>query len=370
MRYIHIAGTNGKGSVAEYLSRIITAAGEKCGCFTSPHLISPTERFRIDDDYIQEDLLNSLLREVNKEELAVNDTLFAAYTAAALIWFERNGVETAVMETGLGGRLDPTNKIDPALTVLTPIDYDHMSLLGSSLEQIAYEKCGIIKPGVPVVSTRQKKEIEKIIISRCKELNAPLYFAEQVKSISSTLNGQIFSFEKEEYSINAIGTDQPDNAALATLAAKKIGVSHEHIKTGLINTKLRCRAQYINGIPDMLLDGAHNAGAIESLILTLKKHFNDRDKVLLFACMKDKDYKTMIKILDPYFSSVILTRVDETRGVQAEKLASLFSHNCYIKEEPEQAFLLSSEKAREENALLTVTGSFYLCGDVLRQMNI
>ena len=125
MKYVHIAGTNGKGSVAEYISSIITAAGKKCGCFTSPHIVLPAERLRIDGRCIEEAVLDELIYEVKSKGLAVNDTLFSAYTAAALLWFKRSGVEYAVLETGLGGRLDPTNYVTPSIIVLTPIDYDH-----------------------------------------------------------------------------------------------------------------------------------------------------------------------------------------------------------------------------------------------------
>mgnify|MGYP000853421061 FL=1 len=154
MKYVHIAGTNGKGSAAEYIYQIISAAGETCGLFTSPHLVSPTERFRANGRQISAAELDALLREVEQKKLAVNDSLFAAYTAAALLCFERLGLSYAVLETGLGGRLDPTNVVTPEISVLTAIGCDHVGLLGDTIEKIASEKAGIIKPGVPVVSAR------------------------------------------------------------------------------------------------------------------------------------------------------------------------------------------------------------------------
>lgn len=366
MKFIHIAGTNGKGSVAEYISHIIIAAGHKCACFTSPHLVSPTERMRIDGEHIDAAILESLLKEVEEKKLAVNDTLFAAYTAAALLWFSRMGAEFAVMETGLGGRLDPTNSIQPSVVVLASVGFDHTDILGDSLSQIATEKCGIIKQGVPVVSASQHKDVKDVIVSRCVETSSPLEFAHEVNVLSSALNGQTFVFDGKEYSIRSIGKKQPDNAGLAILVVKNLGVTQQNICDGLINTQLKCRTQYIKGNPDIVIDGAHNPSSVDVLLSTLDEYFTRTNKVLLFTCMKDKDYLSMIAKLSPCFSSVVVTSVDEIRGADTEELSHHFSQttHCEIEEDPIRAFKRAQEIANLEQALLVVCGSFYLAGSI------
>lgn len=368
MKFVHIAGTNGKGSVSEYIYSILMAAGVRAGCFTSPHLISPAERMRLNGHEISEAEYDAFMAEAAERKLAVNDTLFAHQTAAALLWFERNGAEYAVMETGLGGRLDPTNCILPSVAVLTSIDYDHMELLGNTIEQIAEEKCGIIKPGVSVVSAAQRAQAVKVIVSRCKQKNSPLRFARPAQITARSEEGQTFLFEGEEYSISAIGIGQPGNAALAILAAKQLGIDPDSIKAGIASTRLKCRAQYIKGDPDIILDGGHNAAAVKSLLETLDAYFSDRKKVLLFACMKDKEYETIIKSLKDTFERVIATRADEKRGEDPEKLCSLFSRftRCSAKNDVCEAYSGAKEEARRQGAMLVVCGSFYLAGRVLQ----
>ncbi len=364
MRYVHIAGTNGKGSAAEYISEIIMAAGKRCGCFTSPHLVSPTERFRVNGKAIGAAELEALLEEVAQKGLAVNETLFAAYTAAALMWFERLNVDYAVMETGLGGRMDPTNVIMPEVTVLTAIGYDHMDVLGDTIEKIAAEKAGIIKPGVPVVSARQLPEAEAVIREEAQRNGAPMYIAPPVKLLSASLEGQIFEADGQRYQIRGIGDMQPEAASLALRAARVMGFGEYAINKGIARTALLCRTQYIPGPPDMLLDGAHNGPAVEALCRALDRYFSDRRKVLMFACMKDKDYTDMVEQLAPRFERVIVTSADAARGVEPMTLKTLFSvyTECAIEEYAGTAFEKASGFAVKSSGLLVVCGSFYLAG--------
>ncbi len=366
MKYVHIAGTNGKGSVAEYISRIITAAGKKCGCFTSPHIVSPAERLKIDGRCIEETVLNELISEVKSKGITVNDTLFAAQTAAALFWFERGGAEYAVLETGLGGRLDPTNHVTPCISVLTPIDYDHMNVLGDTLEKIAYEKSGIIKPGVPVISTAQHPEVMHIIEQCCINAGAPLTIAPPVR-ILSDVYGQTFETGKDRYKINALGEHQAHNAALAACAARCIGIDGGAICKGLAESRLSCRTQFFKGVPDILIDGAHNAAAVEALIKVMDAYFVGRDKVLLFACMADKDYRTMADKLARHFSKVYVTKADEKRGAGLQTLQELFAKHttCEAVQAPLDAFRAAREAAINSGAVLVAAGSFYLAGKLL-----
>lgn len=364
MKYVHIAGTNGKGSVTEYIYRILMAAGTCTGCFTSPHLVSPTERMRIDERMVGEEELDALLKEVASKKLAVNHTLFAAYTAAALLWFERKGAEYAVIETGIGGRHDSTNVITPCVSVLTPISYDHMAILGDTLTQIAYDKSGIIKPGVPIISAAQPDEAMTVILVESLKMNAPQIVAPRVDIVSATVNGQTFVVEGKEYAIRAIGHHQPDNAALAVKTAQALGIGDDAIRKGLKNAVLRCRTQYVPGEPDILLDGAHNADAAKALCASLDDHFADREKVLLFACMKDKDYTLMIRALAPYFSQVIVTGVGMERETDPDVLCEQFCvyTKCSAQPDTLAAFEQAKAAARDAGAMLVVCGSFYLAG--------
>ena len=370
MKFVHIAGTNGKGSAAAYISRIITAAEKRCGSFTSPHLISPVERFQIDGQCIDTQMLDSLMQEVAQNRLAVNDTLFAAYTAAALLCFERSDVEYAVMETGLGGRLDPTNSIAPDITVLTSISIDHTDILGSRIEDIAAEKCGIIKPGVPVVSAAQNPIVRDIIARYCSDIGSPLHFADDIKLLSQSVGGQNFETGGHRYNIRAIGTAQPQNAALAVWACRILGFDETTIAAGLEATVLVARTQYIPGRPDILLDGAHNPASAAMLAETLDKYFYDRRKVLLFACMKNKDYRRIIDILGRYFERVITTRIGEKRGVEASDICMHFQKNLACEAYPNfnRAFDRARDVAAEDDVLLVITGSLYLAGAVWHRL--
>ncbi len=364
MKYIHIAGTNGKGSVAEYIYRILMAAGKRTGCFTSPHLVSPTERMRVDERRIGEAELAVLLEKVAKKKLAVNDTLFAAYTAAVLLWFERQGADFAVIETGIGGRNDSTNVITPNVCVLTPIDYDHMALLGDTLTQIAHDKSGIIKPGVPVISAVQQAEAMTVIDAESRRMGASLTVAPSVRIREASAQGQRFEMNGQDYFIRTIGRHQPQNAALAILAAQTLGIGENAIQEGLKNTVLRCRTQLVPGEPDILLDGAHNAASVSALCDVLGDYFADREKVLLFTCMQDKDFSPMISELAPFFSQAFITSVSLERGADPNALSVLFNQHMQsrVQPDPMRAFEEAKAVARQKGALLVICGSFYLAG--------
>lgn len=369
MRFVHIAGTNGKGSVAEYISHILTAAGERCGCFTSPHLVSPTERMRIDGRDIGQDPLDALMAEVRQKRLAVNDSLFAAYTAAALLWFERQHVAWAVMETGLGGRLDPTNVISPAVTVLTSVDVDHTDVLGKRIEDIAAEKAGIIKPGVPVVSAPQHPQVRDFFSVHCQKVGAPLQFADGVDVINASFEGQTFLFHSVKYTIRAIGKAQPYNAALAVLACRTLGISETAIAAGLSEAILPARIQYVKGEPDMIIDGAHNPAAAAVLADALSQVFPHRKKVFLLACMNNKDWHGIIDALQNHMDQVVITQADAFRGADPSGLCAYMTPHilCETQKEPVLAFRNANAAAKENGALLVITGSLYLAGIIRRQ---
>ncbi len=366
MRFVHIAGTNGKGSVSEYVYRMLRAAGKSVGCFTSPHLVSVTERIRMNGREIPQAEYDTAMAEAAQKHLAVNSTLFAQQTAAALLWFEKSGVEWAVMETGLGGRLDPTNTLRPEVTILTSIGIDHTDILGATLEQIAAEKCGVIKPGVPVISAPQHKAATEMINDTCARLGCRLHVVGNLQTKRASLEGQTLEFDGSEYDIRMIGAMQPVNAAAAVLAAREIGLPQAAIKAGLKEAVIPCRTQYIPGEPEMLLDGAHNVSAVDALLITLDRYFAGREITLLFACMRNKDYAGMADRLGPRCMKAFVTNVDLERGMGAAALQGLFAEytECSAEDGAEQAFELARDYARENGSLLLVCGSLYLAGYV------
>lgn len=366
MRFVHIAGTNGKGSVSEYIYRILMAAGKSTGCFTSPHLVSPTERIRLNGQDIPMAEYDAAMAEAAERKLAVNDTLFAQQAAAALLWLENNGAEYAVIETGIGGRKDATNVLSPEVTVLTSIGIDHTDILGATLEQIAYDKCGIIKPGVPVVSAPQHRLVAGMIADTCKRQGSLLYLAEGVRVTEASLSGQTFEFLGDSYDIRMIGAVQPVNAAMAVLAARTLGLPQAAIQQGLKEAMVPCRTQYVPGTPDMLLDGAHNVPAVDMLLQTLDEYFAGREITLLFACMRNKDYTVMAQRLGPRCRKAFVTNVDIERGMDTATLQSLFAAHteCTAEDDADRAYGLAREYARQHGALLLVCGSLYLAGRI------
>ena len=366
MKFIHIAGTNGKGSVSEYIYRILMAAGKSTGCFTSPHLISATERIRLNGCSIPQAEYDATMAEAADKHLAVNGTLFAQMMAAALLWFERSGAEYAVIETGIGGRRDATNVLTPEVSVLTSIGIDHTDMLGSTIEQIAQDKCGIIKPGVPVISAPQQPVVADIIRETCEQLGCTVQFAEGVGPVCASLAGQTFRFQRRQYGIRMIGAMQPANAAVAVLVAQTLGLPQAAIEQGLRETMVPCRTQYIPGAPELLLDGAHNVPAVDALLQTVDEYFAGREITLLFACMRNKDYMGLVQRLGPRCHKAFITRVDDMRGLETATLQPLFSTytDCTAEDDPERAFALAWEHARANGALLLVCGSLYLAGYV------
>ena len=364
MKFIHIAGTNGKGSVAEYIYNIIMAGGASCGCYTSPHLVSPTERIRLNGSEISKEEFDLLMKRVKKEKLAVNETLFAQYTAAAFEWFNENKPEYAVIETGLGGRFDPTNVLEEKTVILTPISYDHMQYLGYDIKDIAKEKCGIIKQSNYVISEKQIPEVMKVINSQCEEKQAHLHYTSEIEVKKSTLEGQTFTYENKLYSIRSFGLHQPDNAAAAIDCAYHLGFDYDSIQKGFNNTIISARTQYFPGNPPMLIDGAHNPDAIEMLIKTMQHFFKGKRKVLLFACMHDKDYNAMVDTLAPHFESVVIVSADTKRGADIHELKKLFSKHITSSIELDilSGFEMAKKIALKKDALLVVSGSLYLAG--------
>lgn len=358
MNYIHIAGTNAKGSVSEYIYQILMAEGYSCGIFTSPHLFSPAERFRMNGRTITEEEYQRYMKDAGGVK---GEHMFRRWTRAALAWFEDNNLDFAVIEAGIGGSKDSTNVVDAKIAVLTPISLDHTKILGDTVEKIARDKCGIIKPGAAVITFGQRRSVMRIIESVCKKQGARLIVAEEPKILHAGLDGQDFAYKDiTRLSISAVSPHQADDACGAIEAALAAGASAEAIKKGLANTHLEARVQVIS--PGLVIDGAHNPAAIGELKLALEKHFVGKKILVLTAVMRDKDANGIAAGIRKFANKVVCTCVDRERGLPAFDWAKHFDDADYFSD-PRSAFAYAKVMNPE---VLVVCGSFYLAGVALR----
>lgn len=366
-KIVHVAGTNGKGSVCTLLAGAISAAGYKTGLFVSPHLVSPAERIQIDGIPIAKTSFSQAVVDVFQEE---EDELnfFEILTAAALVYFARKKVDYAVLETGLGGRKDPTNVCTPVLSIITAIGLDHMQYLGSSLTQIAREKAGIIKPGVPVISGTVNPSVREVIAKTAKSKNAPLAFVglgepfwesgvdfKTGQTLLRTEDGSIWP-------LHVLGARQTLNACVVYQAAKTLGLPARAVKKAFEKASLPGRFEvFQNGKNTLVLDGAHNPQAVELLMEFWRKTPFAENAALLCGFMKDKDYKKMLSLLRPYFKTVIVTVPPSPRGAGEEEIRDALPKNMHITFEPDWKKAFALAKTYEKTLC---TGSFYLAGAV------
>lgn len=366
MKYVHLAGTNAKGSTAQYVAEILSQS-HQCGLFTSPHIISPCERMRINGKMIAQKKYDVYMKNAKGEH---DSHLFCVWTRAALAWFEDQEVQYAVIETGLGGRCDPTNVIPAQMQILTPISYDHMELLGHTLTEIAHEKCGIIKKNSLVISHPQDEEAMRVIRQTCNGMNAALIVLNEknIRLKNSGLMGQCFDFsyngqDFKELHIDGISPMQVDNACVAIMAAAELGIAKKEIIDGIENTRIQARVQRCN---DVIIDGAHNSAAMDELANTIKKHFKKQHITVLCAVMQDKDIMSITKRIEDFADDVVCTCADNKRGISARELKQFFIKQAVSIENPEYAYESAMEIVSKKKGILVVCGSFYLAAHILK----
>ena len=372
-KIIHVAGTNGKGSVSAMLARTLECAGYKTGLFVSPHLLSPTERIQINGKPISKQRFSQAVIAVfQEEEEELN--FFEILTAAALLSFAKQQVQYVVLETGMGGRKDPTNVCNPVLSLITSIGLDHMQYLGSSLSQIAYEKAGIIKPGVPVISGTVNPAAREVIRKTAKEKKAPLLFVEEGEPFYEYaydfVNNQtvLHTRDYQEWILHALGRRQTINACVTYQAAKNLNLPEEAVRQGLETVRLPGRFEVAqSGGNTFILDGAHNPQAVELLMDFWQKTPFTHDTALLCGFMKDKDYKKMLALLCPNFTQIILTVPPSARGAEQVELFAALPKKAKVRFEPDwkKALMLAKESPR-----VLCTGSFYLVGAVRGKLRL
>lgn len=360
-RVVHVAGTNGKGSVCAMIDAGLRAAGVRSGLFTSPHLIEPTERIQIDGMPVSreefEQAFNAVHEAASKLELDAHPTYFETVTAMALWLFRERGVETAVIEVGLGGRLDATNVVEPALTVITAIDYDHQLYLGDTLEQIAAEKAGILKPGVPAVFSKQGPAATSVLNARAKELGIPVTRAEEfeVRDLVVDARGSRFS----GIICPLAGEHQVDNAITAAQALVILGVSAE----GIEETRWPGRIEHVTPNPDTILDGAHNPGGARALAQYLQRFYGHRKIWMIFGAMRDKDVKEVADILFHVADELVFTAptAPGNRALEPEALREMARRGHT---EPTIAAAIEyTFKCLSAEDVVVITGSLYLAGE-------
>jgi dihydrofolate synthase/folylpolyglutamate synthase len=330
-RYIHIAGTNGKGSVAAMLSAILTRAGYPVGLFTSPHLISFNERYRLRDQEVSAERLLALINEVRAAvDIAEPPTFFEFATAMAFLYFLQEGAGPIILETGMGGRLDATNIVQPLISVITNISRDHQEHLGAGLLAIAGEKAGIIKPGAPLVTMARQKQVLTLFRNRCQEVDAPLYQG-GVDFKSRGQSGGVFDYFGLKQQINGLtlnlkGRHQYGNAAVALAAVELLSeagfpVSEAAIREGLLAARWPGRLEQLPQDSRIWLDGAHNPAAALILAQNLKPARANGRLILVMGVMADKDVDTILARLLPLAQTVIFTQPQYFRAATTKDLA-------------------------------------------------
>ena len=376
-QYLHVAGTNGKGSVAAMLSTILTRAGYPVGLFTSPHLVRFEERYRLQDKDISSLELLSLINQVrNAIDESEPPTFFEFATAMAFLYFHQQGARPIILETGMGGRLDATNIVTPLASVITNISLDHQYFLGETLSAIAYEKAGIIKEAVPLVTHAKQKRVLALFQKRCQELNAPMYVGGVNFKTRGRSNGRFSYFglkgNLENLSVNLLGRHQYRNAAVALavvelLQEQGFPVPEKAIREGLAGVRWPGRLERVAQDPRVILDGAHNPAAARSLAQVLKEAKLPGRRFLVTGIMADKDGHAILESLLPLAQTVIFTRPRYFRAAKPEDLARWaepYPLEVLVEPEVSRAVRRAQDLAGPQDQVV-VTGSLYTVGEAM-----
>ena len=378
LRFVHITGTNGKGSTAAMLAAVLTAAGYSTGLFTSPHLRRYNERIRVDGREISDGELSALLEEVRPllARLGEKPSQFELLTALGLLYFQRKGCDLAVLEVGMGGRLDPTNVIPvPEAAVITAVGLDHTAYLGTTVPQVAGEKAGIIKPGCEVILSHQNREVLDVVAARCADTGARLTVTapEALTVTAHSLDGQRFSYrDRQDLRIALLGPYQTQNAAAALDAADALRrrdwtIPEEALRQGLTSASWPGRFEVLQRRPDLIVDGAHNPNGAAALADCLRTYLPNRPVTFVMGVMADKDSAGMLDLMAPLARSFVTVTPDSSRALDAAALAadirSRFGLTVRDAGTVEDGVALALSDAGPEDAVC-VFGSLYQVGTV------
>ena len=380
LHVVHVAGTNGKGSVCAMLESALRADGRRTGLFTSPHLSEPTERIRIDGVPLSAERFAGAFNRIHATvetlvaggAIDMHTTYFETVTAMALAVFAEESVDVVVLEVGLGGRLDATNVIVPDLAVITPVDFDHEAFLGKSLESIAGEKAGILKPGVPAVFARQRPEAERVLADSAASLGVPISRTEEwpVRELVLDARGSSFKLDRSltvaarylQIRCPLAGAHQVENAVTAAVALLQLGVSKSAIESGIANTRWPGRLEHLSESPEIILDGAHNPAGARALAAHIQRFYGDRRVRLIYGAMRDKAVAEISGILFPLAQQVIVTAPRQARALAPETMRQISDH-ADLTTAPgiEAALAMVAGAARED--VVFVTGSLFLVAE-------
>ena len=378
LKYIHVAGTNGKGSFCAMTDSILRRAGYKVGLFTSPYIVEFNERMRIDGENISNEELCELVEIIKPyaDKMADKPTEFELITALAFLYFARNNCDIVVLECGLGGRLDATNVIkDPVLSVITGIALDHTSILGNTVEEIAGEKAGIIKGGVPVLWCGSDAGADRVISAKAKEVGAPMARVDRstLEIKEMTLDGTTFDFGvKRDISLSLLGTYQPLNAtnvlsAIDILNESGFNIDDAAIHVGMRAVRWPARFEIISRDPLIIADGGHNPEGIDSAVSSIKKYFGEDKVAIITGVMADKDYRYMAARISSVAKKAFCLTPDNPRALSAKEYAKVFDSlgvEAVACDSVEDAVNNAVVWAKENNASIVSLGSLYMYCEV------
>jgi dihydrofolate synthase/folylpolyglutamate synthase len=360
-RFVHVAGTNGKGSTCAMIESGLRAADARTGLYTSPHLNQPTERIRIEGRAVSEDQFAVAFDEVHRVaegmlaagEIDLHPTYFETVTAMAFLLFARAHVDTVVLEVGLGGRLDATNVVIPALCVITPIDFDHQFFLGDTLAKIAGEKAGILKPGVEAIFAEQPAEAETVLRAHAK---APYTLTREwaITNLAVDARGSRFRMRDVEVICPLAGEHQVENARTAAIALHHLGIS----PAGISMTRWPGRLEQVSQQPETILDGAHNPAGTRALAAYIRRFYAGRRIWIVYGVMRDKAVQEMTSILFPLAQRVILTMPDNSRAMPPENIAAI---GATVTHSVAEAVALLREA--DPSDVVFITGSLFVVGE-------
>ncbi|MCL4529143.1 MAG: bifunctional folylpolyglutamate synthase/dihydrofolate synthase [Chloroflexi bacterium] len=378
---IHVAGTKGKGSVCALCASALQAAGYKTGLYTSPHLLDYAERIRINGEPISHAELVQLVEQVKPAVSRIPKlTTFEITTAIGFLYFAQQKVDAAVIEVGLGGRLDATNVVMPKVSVITSLSYDHMAVLGNTLTLIAGEKAGIIKPGMPLVSAPQKDEALQVLVRIAKERNAPMTLVGRdvtFKSLNHSLDGQTIQIVNNlqpsnlpTFKLPLLGAHQVDNAATAYTALKVSGlkISDRDIQNGFAEVKWPARFEVVRREPPVIFDSAHNQDSFARLRQALDDYFPNKSVYLIFGASEDKNIPGMFVEIKPKVKRMFVTKANHPRALEPEKIVEL-ARQAEVPNEAaesvESAFASALALSEKDGSIVLSAGSMFVTAEAM-----
>ena len=380
LKFIHVAGTNGKGSVCSMISKILASSGYKTGLFISPEVVNFRERIQLNNKMISEKELVDTFNEIEPyldklDSKAEYLTEFELVTALAFVYFSKCKCDIVILETGLGGRLDATNAIEkPLASIITSLSYDHVNILGDTIEKIAKEKAGIIKPeGITILSHQSFKEAIKVVEDTAKEMKNEFIYADfkNVSILDSSIKGSTFSVNSKEYFLSLPGLHQVSNAHTALLVVnvlKKYGFFAENsaVKSVLKNMKFPARFEVLNSTPTVILDGAHNFDGMLKLKENINMYLKGKKLIGIMGMLKDKEYKKSISLILSSFEKIFMVPINNDRSLQLKDIEKL-SNNLSSKIIPTSTVDLAVKNSLailHNSDALVAFGSLYLASEI------